>query len=88
MSWSRAVFRAMVKLARSGSMPGWVLVASAMARRRSLVADQQGVDLLVDAGGGAGAQDPAAQDGGFQLQVGGFDLPALVVERATRSRAG
>src|SRR6266540_7468561 len=45
-----------------------------------LVAHQQGVDLLVDAGGGAGAEHPPAQDAGLQLQVGGFDLPALVVE--------
>src|SRR6266704_1917567 len=44
-----------------------------------LVAHQQGVDLLVDAGGGAGAQD-SAEDAGFELQVGGFDLPPLVVE--------
>src|SRR5215813_506312 len=33
-SWSRAAFRARVKLARSGSVPGWVVVASAMAVRR------------------------------------------------------
>ena len=45
-----------------------------------LVGDQQGVDLLVDAAGGAGAQDPAAEDGGLELEVGGLDLPALVVE--------
>jgi hypothetical protein len=31
MTWSRAVCRAMLKLARSGSAPGTVLVASAMA---------------------------------------------------------
>jgi hypothetical protein len=35
MSWSRAVLSATMKLARSESMPGWVLVASAMASRRS-----------------------------------------------------
>ena len=35
MSWSRAAFRAMVKLARSGSVPGTVAVASAMAVRRT-----------------------------------------------------
>jgi hypothetical protein len=35
MTWSRAVFRATAKLARSGSVPGTVLVASAMAVRRA-----------------------------------------------------
>jgi len=35
MTWSRAAFRAMVKLARSGSVPGTVLAASAMAVRRA-----------------------------------------------------
>src|SRR6266545_7565086 len=44
------------------------------------------MDLLVDAGGGAGAQDPPAQDAGLQLQVGGLDLPALVVQRDQRGR--
>ena len=34
----------------------------------------QGVDLLLDAVGGAGPQDPAAEDGRLQLQVGGLDL--------------
>ena len=33
--WSWAVFRAVVKLARSGSRPGWLSVASAMAVRKS-----------------------------------------------------
>ena len=33
MTWSRAVFRAMVKLARSGSVPGTVTAASAIAVR-------------------------------------------------------
>ena len=33
MTWSRAAFRAMVKLARSGSVPGTVAAASAMAVR-------------------------------------------------------
>ena len=45
-----------------------------------LVGDQQGLDLLLDAVGGAGAQDAAAEDGGLELKVGGLDLPALVVE--------
>ena len=35
MTWSRAAFRAMVKLARSGSVPGTVPAASAMAVRRA-----------------------------------------------------
>ena len=35
MTWSRAVFRATVKLARSGSVPGTVAAASAMAVRRT-----------------------------------------------------
>ena len=35
MSWSRAAFRAMVKLARSGSVPGTVAAASAIAVRRA-----------------------------------------------------
>jgi hypothetical protein len=39
-----------------------------------LVGDEQGVDLLLDAVGGAGAQDAAAEDGGLELEVGGFDL--------------
>ena len=33
MTWSRAAFRAIVKLARSGSMPGTVPAASAIAVR-------------------------------------------------------
>jgi len=41
---------------------------------QDLVGDQQGVDLLADAGGGAGAQDPPAEDAGLELKVGGFDL--------------
>ena len=35
MTWSRAASRAMVKLARPGSVPGAVLAASAMAVRRA-----------------------------------------------------
>jgi hypothetical protein len=35
MIWSRAAFRAMAKLARSGSVPGTVAAASAMAVRRA-----------------------------------------------------
>jgi hypothetical protein len=38
------------------------------------------VDLLVDALGSAGAQDPAAEDAGLDLQIGGFDLPSPVVD--------
>ena len=45
-----------------------------------LVGDQQGAGLLVDAAGGAGAQDPAAEDGGLELEVGALDLPALAVK--------
>jgi len=45
-----------------------------------LVCGEHGVDLLVYTAWGAGAQDSSAQGGGFQLQVAGFDLPALVVE--------
>src|SRR6516164_9639108 len=47
---------------------------------QDLVAGQEGVDLLGDAGGAAGAQHPAAEDGRLQFQVGGFDFPALVVK--------
>src|SRR5262249_35047083 len=47
---------------------------------QELVGDQEGVDLLGETGWGAGAQDAAAQDGGLEFQVGGFDLPSLVVE--------
>ena len=80
MSWSRAACRAMVKLARSGSSAGAGVGGVGHGGAQDLVGDQQGVDLLVDAGRGAGAQHPAAEDGGFQFQVGGLDLPALVVE--------
>src|SRR4249920_1428638 len=43
------------------------------------------MDLLVDASGGAGAEDPPAQDAGLQFQVGSFDLPSLVVQRDQRT---
>ena len=43
-----------------------------------LVGDQQGVDFLVDAAGGAGAQDPAAEDGRLELEVGGLNRPPLI----------
>jgi hypothetical protein len=33
VSWSRAVSRAVVKLVRSGSVPGWVSTAVTMAMR-------------------------------------------------------
>ena len=35
ITWSRAAFRAMLKLARSGSVPGTVAAASAIAVRRA-----------------------------------------------------
>ena len=35
MTWSRAAWRAMVKLARSGSVPGAVRVVPVMAIRRA-----------------------------------------------------
>src|SRR5215471_3668017 len=41
---------------------------------------EQGVDLLVDAGQGARAQDPAIEQGGLDRVVGGFGLPPFVVE--------
>ena len=41
---------------------------------------QQGVDLLGDAGQGAGAQDAAAQHSFLDLEVGGFYFSALVVK--------
>ncbi|MEU5341528.1 hypothetical protein AB0H18_11965 [Streptomyces sp. NPDC020766] len=80
---SRAVCQTVLKLAWSGSVPYWVLVASAMAVRgpQQLADDQQGVDLLVDAVGGAGPQDPAAEDGQLHFQAGRFGLPALVIQR-------
>src|SRR5436190_14508173 len=80
VSWSRAVCQAMVRLARSGSGAGDGGGGVGHGGAQQLVGDQQGVDLLGEAGGGAGAQDPAAQDGGFHLQVGGLDLPPLVVK--------
>lgn len=45
-----------------------------------LVGHQQGVDLLLQAGRGASAQHPSAQDGVFELAVGGLDLPPLVIQ--------
>ena len=45
---------------------------------QDLVGDQQGVDLLGGPRGGAGAQDPPAQDGGFQFQVGSLNRPPLM----------
>ena len=79
VTWSRAVFRAMVKLARSGSVPGTV-GGVGDSGAEGLVGDQQGVNLLLDAAGGTGAEHPAAEDRGFQLEVGGLDFPALMVE--------
>ena len=40
---------------------------------QGLVSDEQGPILLLDAVGGPGAQDPAAEDRGLQLEVGGLD---------------
>ena len=47
---------------------------------QGLVGDQQGVDLLLDAVGSAGAQDAAAEDGGLELEVGGLDLLPFVIQ--------
>jgi hypothetical protein len=52
---------------------------------QNLVDDQQGIDFLGDGGRGAVAQYPATEDAGLELQVGRFDLPALVVERDQRA---
>src|SRR5205085_2614408 len=52
---------------------------------QDLVGDQQGVDLLVHPGRGAGAQDPAAQHGGLQFAIGRLDVPALVIGPNTAS---
>ena len=54
---------------------------------QGLVGDEQSVDLLLDAVGGAGAQHAAAEDGGLELDVGDLDLPSFVV-RTARSPAG
>ena len=78
MTWSRAVFRATAKLARSGSVPGTVLGGVGDGGAQGLVCDQQGVDLLLDAVGSAGAQDAAAEDGGLELEVGGLIRPSLM----------
>ena len=80
MIWSRAAWRAMLKLARSGSVPGVVSVASADRDPDDLVGGQQGVDLLGDAGQGARAQDASAEHGLLDREVGGLDFPALVIE--------
>jgi hypothetical protein len=63
MTCSRAVCRAMVKLARSGSVPGRGEGGVGDGDPDRLVGGQQGVDLLGDAGQGAGAQDTAAGHG-------------------------
>ena len=80
MTWSRAAFRATAKLARSGVGAGNGRGGVGDGGSQGLVGDEQGVDLLFDAVGGAGAQHPAAQDGGLELEVGGLDLPSFVVE--------
>ena len=65
----------MVKLARSGSVPGAEPVHSVSDRDPDdLIDGQQRVYLLLDAGRGAGAQDAAAQHCLFDLEVGGLDL--------------
>ena len=51
MTRSRAALRAMVKLARSGSMPARVARGVGHGGAQDLVGHQQGVDLLLDAGG-------------------------------------
>jgi len=53
-----------------------------------LVGDEQGVDLLLDPGRGAGAQDPAAEDGLFEFQEGGLDPSPVVVEPDVSRRRG
>jgi hypothetical protein len=69
MSWSRA------GLPGDGEAgPVWIDVGAAgggIGHRgaQELVGDQQGVDLMLDPGGGAGAEYPAAEDGGFEFQV-------------------
>ena len=45
---------------------------------QGLVGDQEGVDFLLDAVGGAGAQDAAAEDGGLELEVEGLNRPPLI----------
>src|SRR6266545_4158192 len=59
MSWSRAVARAMVKLARSGSVPGWMAVVVG-----------QGGGQPVDAGGASGG----GGDGDLGLDHADLDL--------------
>ena len=75
---SRAALRAMVKLARSGSMPGWrwrrPWRCAGFGRRPG------GRRPLRGRRGGAGAEDPSTQDAGFQFEVCGLDLPPFVVE--------
>lgn len=53
---------------------------------QELVGHQQRIDLLLEAARSASTQYSAAQDGGFQFQVGGLDLPSLMVERDQLSR--
>ena len=79
MTWSRAAFRAMAKLARSGSVPGAVSGGVGDGGAEDLVGDEEGVDFLVDPGG-VRPPDAAAEDGGLDFQVGGLDLPPFVVK--------
>ena len=87
MTWSRAALQGDGEAGPVGVDAGLGVGGVGHGGAQELVGDQQGVDLLVDAGRGAGAQDPAAQDAGLQFQVGGLDLPSLVVERIS-SAAG
>jgi hypothetical protein len=80
MTWSRAAFRAMAKLPRSGVGARGCARGVGDCGAEGLVGDQQSVDFLLDAVGGAGAQHAAAQDGGLEFEVGGLDLPSFVVE--------
>ena len=45
---------------------------------QGLVGDERGVDFLLDAVRGAGAQDAAAEDGGLELEVGSLNRPPLM----------
>lgn len=74
MSWSRAVSRAMVKLAGVGIDIADAEHGVGDRDAQRLVGDQQRVDLLVDPGRGADPQDPAVEDGELQLQERGLDL--------------
>ena len=80
VTWSRAAFRAMVNTGPVGvgARDGRGGVGDGCAQ--CLVGDEQGVDLLLERRRGCRPQDAAAEDGRLQLEVGGLDLPALMVE--------